>query len=232
MKKLLLFWILIFSLQIFAQESPQAVKFDAYNESEEVSVLEAKTNKFLEQLAKEPKTTKGYVYWFEAEIIFNKESKIRKLSKHIKSLVDKKSLDQEVSILLAGRERNLAKIEFWIVPKYAKLPDYNPDRFCFMATCICPNVLISGEESVNSKTQSITFSVEITPLDEELTAKFEWSVSKGKIISGQGTNQIKVDISDVNYGDSVTATVEASGSVFCDGNCQRTVSFTTILKNK
>lgn len=55
------------------------------------------------------------------------------------------------------------------------------------------------------------------------SATYNWSISDGEIISGQGTPSIRIDTSRVAAGTSITATVEVSFG----GGCSRTASCTT-----
>ena len=73
----------------------------------------------------------------------------------------------------------------------------------------CPTVSVSCPTDLGSK--SISFEAIIMGGDPEMKPTYAWSVSAGRIISGQGTSKIQVDISN-RGGQSVTATVLLGGA--------------------
>lgn len=74
----------------------------------------------------------------------------------------------------------------------------------------CPVVSVSCPNSVESK-ESVTFEATVSGGDSEMIPTYEWSLSAGKIISGQATRKITVDISGLSR-ESVTATVSVGGA--------------------
>jgi hypothetical protein len=225
----------VFSIQGFAQTS-QAVKFDSYSEKdgENLKLLDKKINRFLKKLKKDS-SVKGYVFIYDKvprlrDIKGCKISEITAPSVKQKELVKKLNLPKEQ--IKNSCFRFNFEVEFWIVKEGEKLPDNNTNCADFDPPCCCPTLNIISDETVYSLKNPLIFKADITLIEEYDTATFEWFVSNGKIISGQGTNEIKVDISDVNFGETITATVEASGSAFCNGNCPRTANFTVTIKNK
>ena len=74
----------------------------------------------------------------------------------------------------------------------------------------CPIVSVSCPASVESK-ESIAFEATVSGGDREMIPTYEWSLTKGKIISGQGTRKITVDVSGLSS-ESVTATVSVGGA--------------------
>lgn len=93
--------------------------------------------------------------------------------------------------------------------------------------CFCPTLLVTGG-GVVSPGGSVAFIANVlggTAID--LT--YNWTVSQGEIIKGQGTPQIKVRTTREMIG-TITATVEIGGNGFCI-TCLRTASETaTIIK--
>jgi hypothetical protein len=57
----------------------------------------------------------------------------------------------------------------------------------------------------------VTFAATVVGGDPEMKAAYTWTVSAGKIISGQGTSKIIVNVSDL-AGQSITATVALEGA--------------------
>lgn len=76
----------------------------------------------------------------------------------------------------------------------------------------CPKLSVTGSSSViyADSGDTITFSVSVDNLPENLKIEYLWEVSAGKIASGQRTPVIKVDIKDLGN-TNVTATVEIKG---------------------
>lgn len=74
----------------------------------------------------------------------------------------------------------------------------------------CPTISVSCPDTFESK-ESITFEATVSGGDVEMIPTYEWSLTKGKIISGQGTRKITVDVSGLSS-ESVTATVSVGGA--------------------
>ncbi len=82
--------------------------------------------------------------------------------------------------------------------------------------CTCPTGLdISGPVGVTRPGDTMTFTASATPGSSPTT--YNWSVSQGEIISGQGTSTIRVRTTAGMAGSNVTATVEFNSS---DPNCE------------
>ena len=73
----------------------------------------------------------------------------------------------------------------------------------------CPTISVSCPADVESK-QPLTFELAVYGGDPTITSTYQWSLSRGKIVSGQGTLQIVVDVSEL-AGKSLTATVKVGG---------------------
>ena len=85
----------------------------------------------------------------------------------------------------------------------------------------CPSLLVSCPSNIDSK-QQITFEANVTGADSQMKPTFNWQVTAGKIISGQGTAKITVEVS--NLADPpITATVTLGGA---DPSCPNTASCT------
>ena len=73
---------------------------------------------------------------------------------------------------------------------------------------LCPTVSISCSNRIDN--HSITFEATVAGGDPEMKPTYNWSVTAGKIIGGQGTSKLMVDISDLGS-PSITATVSLGG---------------------
>jgi PKD-like domain len=80
---------------------------------------------------------------------------------------------------------------------------------------VCPNIQISCPDKVEID-QPVTFSVNVSGGSPNGAHVYEWTVSAGKIISGEGTNTITVDTKGL-AGQSVRATLAMPG--YSDLNC-------------
>jgi hypothetical protein len=88
----------------------------------------------------------------------------------------------------------------------------------------CPTVSVSYPSDINLS-RPITFEATVTGGDPELKPTYTWSISAGKIISGQGTSKLTVEGSSL-AGESLTATVSVGGA---DPSCLTTASATLPL---
>ena len=71
----------------------------------------------------------------------------------------------------------------------------------------CPTVSVSCPSSQESP---LVFTVSVKPAKANRTVKYYWTLSKGKIASGQGSETITVDASPIETR-GLTATVEVTG---------------------
>lgn len=81
----------------------------------------------------------------------------------------------------------------------------------------CPEITVSCPIGVRPN-QPITFQANVSAGDSEMKPTYTWSVTAGRIISGQGTSKITLDISGLGR-KSITATVSIGGvDPSCTGN--------------
>jgi hypothetical protein len=71
----------------------------------------------------------------------------------------------------------------------------------------CPTVIVNCPNDAPEPGKPVTFTANIDGADPKPVLTYEWSVSTGKIVGGQGTTEILVDTVD----DSITATVRING---------------------
>ncbi len=82
----------------------------------------------------------------------------------------------------------------------------------------CPNVIINCPDTVTLG-QPVTFSANISGGTPGVTAVYNWTVSAGTIVGGQGTPAIQVDTTGLG-GQQIRATVEVSGyNLSCNASC-------------
>jgi hypothetical protein len=88
----------------------------------------------------------------------------------------------------------------------------------------CPNVTVSCPIEVDPKLP-ISFQANVSGGGSELKPTYTWSVTPGRIVSGQGTPKITVDISNLGRR-SITATVSLGG---IDPACSGTTASCTMI---
>lgn len=71
------------------------------------------------------------------------------------------------------------------------------------------SVKVSGFNILHFRVEPQKWAIEKSLTEKDI--KYNWSVDKGTIISGQGTDYIKVDTNDLLYGTEITAIVEVQG---------------------
>ena len=97
--------------------------------------------------------------------------------------------------------------------------------FCFCAfaqttnTAPCPTISVNGPTGIPKPNEPINFSAAVDNKEKDLAVEYVWSASHGKIIEGQGTQNIKVVFQPSDG--SLTVTVEARGF---PADCSNTAS--------
>jgi hypothetical protein len=89
----------------------------------------------------------------------------------------------------------------------------------------CPSVFVSCSDTCRSLCD---FTVRVDGAKPGQKLSYLWKVNRGKIKSGQGTEKIMVDLSDLDKKDrtDVTATVEVGG---IDESCSNAASCTNAI---
>lgn len=84
----------------------------------------------------------------------------------------------------------------------------------------CPTVMIAADAEVNGP-EPAKFQASAKGGSAEVDAAYNWSVSAGTIVAGQGTSQIVVDTNGLAAGTVINATVEVLGY---PGSCDTSAS--------
>lgn len=74
----------------------------------------------------------------------------------------------------------------------------------------CPSVIVSYPDDVDLD-RPVIFKATVTDADPRMKPTYTWSISAGKIISGQGTPILTVDGSNL-AGQSLTVTISVGGA--------------------
>lgn len=75
--------------------------------------------------------------------------------------------------------------------------------------CSCPTLSVSGPSGITSPGSTMTFTANVSGGSD---VTYNWTVSAGTIVSGQGTPSITVSTTEAMAGSNVTATVELGGT--------------------
>ena len=208
------------------------MKIDEYSEESGVNLklLAEKTKRFAKHLQKLPKSTKGVIIYYatireRTEACEEKRYTADERNDYIRNLLIKKyKLSSDRVVSEDGNLSSDTEIEFWVQPKDAESPKVDSR---IVVDCFCPKTTIDGNEYTYNKIKPLIFTANI--LGNNDVTNFRWTVSSGEIIEGQGTPEIKVDISKTNAA-QVTADVKADAT--CCGLCPNEASFTTKIYNQ
>lgn len=219
--------LLVFSAQVFAQQSSRSLKFDEFNDSQEIYFsleelsLTERIKRFIAQIKKE-RGKKIYIIYYRARITnYFYQHKISNWAERTKTeiIAGTKLTYEDVFVINGGyREENM--IEYWIVPRSSEPPEPTP-TFTKDEAFTCPNIYVQAEGFQFDKDNPVKFSASVYPKAE---MSYEWKVSDGKIVEGgQGKDFIKVDLCDAKA-NRVTAFVEVRGlPVPCEKSALTTV---------
>ncbi len=89
----------------------------------------------------------------------------------------------------------------------------------------CPAISVTCPDVNGGADQPVTFTANINSNYPNPHLTFNWTVSAGRIINGQGTNEIKVDATGLDR-QSIKATLEVGG---LPNSCVRTASCETAI---
>ncbi len=78
-------------------------------------------------------------------------------------------------------------------------------------TSPCPTISVMGPAGIPSPDEAITFTLSLSKETEKFNLKYNWTISGGEIIEGQGTQIIKILEPKIFTGESFRATVEVIG---------------------
>jgi len=91
--------------------------------------------------------------------------------------------------------------------------------------CSCASISVNGPAGVTSPGETMTFTANVSGGSQDVALTYNWTVSAGEIVSGQGTPSIVVRAPADGSVTNITATVDVGGQR-ADCNCPRTGSET------
>ncbi|MEP6900330.1 MAG: hypothetical protein ABJA66_01190 [Actinomycetota bacterium] len=212
MKKIL-FLFLVLSSQIFAQNNLAAVKFDEFDDSTDSysSMKETSLSERLQRFVKQVKKERGkrvyIIYYVARKVKSFEENKISYWADIAKyEITSNTRLQDEEVIIINGGFREKNTLEYWIAPKKSAAPELTP-TFSKSESFTCPGIYVNQDGMEFDKTNPVYFRVSVYP---KVGETYEWKVSSGRIIEGQGSDFIKVNLSNTDS-NRVTAFVEVGG---------------------
>ncbi len=75
----------------------------------------------------------------------------------------------------------------------------------------CPTISVMGPAGIPSPDEAITFTLSLSKEAEKFNLKYNWTISSGEVIEGQGTQIIKILEPKIFMGESFRAAVEVIG---------------------
>ena len=112
-------------------------------------------------------------------------------------------------LTIDGGYREKETLELYIVPPGASLPKPAP-IIPISEVTFCPRITVVSPSYVWRTDNPLPFSAAVDYVNQSVTPTYNWTVSEGQIIMGQGTHQIEVKLPAGDYR-SITATLEVGG---------------------
>ena len=204
-----------------AQEQAIAIRFGSYEKLpyEQTGIFTERTNNFIKQIKKEPSTSKGVIIFYNQRTGRFPLNAGKEFNDYALQMIvsDYTNIPAGLVISIDGGYRNYPSVEFWIVPQNAQMPKPTP-TFDKSEIAVCPEINVGGDGFRRDRNLPLNFSVAVKGAEPDAKLGFEWNVTAGKIIAGQGTNQIKIDLSETNAR-YIAAAVQVKGlNAECDNH--------------
>ncbi len=169
----------------FLTQDPQVYFFDR-----EFTFTD-RLDRFIRQLKKE-RRSKVYLVHYRARVAdwSPYENSERRAQEAKWEITSRTNIDPDDVVLVHGGVRKADTLEFWIGRKSGGPPDLSP-TYSNIDAITCPSILLNNQGFSLNDAEPVVISAEIYPKTD---SRFFWHVSAGKIIEGQGTNTIKVDV--------------------------------------
>jgi hypothetical protein len=169
----------------------------------------AKLESFARYLRRRPRE-RGHVLVYTPRVrTYSAPGAEERLKELKETLFDQFGIEPGRVTLVDGGLREEATVELWVLPRGASPPEPKPTA-PREALTICPHVSIGGETFMLRLRQPLTFGVSLYESDPAVRPTFRWTVSHGRILTGQGEQRITVG--ELEGGAKlVTAEVEVLG---------------------
>ena len=223
-----LFFVLLIPILAIAQ--PAAMKFDeftldapSYYFFDEEVTFKDRLDRLIRQVQREPRSSKVYLIHYRSRVATSPAYTSRwRVDRAEWEITSKVKISYENVISIDGGVRDSDTVEFWIARKGATPPQPTP-KYDNLEVVNCPSIWLFEREHNLDQMNPAVFSTSLSP---EMQSRFEWTVSPGMIIEGQGTKTIKVDVKGIKRR---SVTVLADG---VPGECSRVVKRTFEIGNR
>ncbi len=191
-------------------------------------VLVEKTRTFLAKLKNEKDTVRGAIIFYdtgrlEDEGITNRIVADKTNQTLVRRLVAiEPDIDPSRIRFIEGKLTGRPGIQYWLIPEKAEFP--TPFDSDWHPPCACFTMAVYGPLETNYPSKGIKFFAWVGNGSKQASFTYNWTVSGGKIVAGQATDEIRVEITAGVK--EVTASLELGGlDLSC--NCPTMDSHTT-----
>ncbi len=130
--------LLIFNTAVFAQEKPQAMKFDEFVEG-----MIGRVNRFAQYVKKDSQSEFCIIYYNPRKSKYGLEGK--KWAEYAQGILENGyDISRSRIVLVDGGVRENQSLELWIVPKGADSPKPNP-HYNKSEAITCPEISVIGD---------------------------------------------------------------------------------------
>lgn len=228
---------------VVAQNTDKTVYVDEYQESGKFDKksLDRKIRNFAKLLSRLPKTAHGillyeidirehdcwedikYTAQLRSQYVISRLSEKYKIENDRLKIVFLETKTTESYILFGIISKNTVDLAGFTSLSQAVL--INRERY--IVDCFCPTFKVAGPVLVIDRVRPLRFTVSLDDWSLERNPVFTWTVSGGKIVYGQGSEVIHVDISsDESAEIKATAKLVGTGKVHSQV-CMTSNSFNT-----
>lgn len=189
----------------FGQAKPVALKFDEFSKSNDYlsnsKMISERLKRFAMQLKKQPQMQALIIGYDERKQVYEQyrigDHQILGVQRELEGF----GIDEKRIVRLVGGIREDESYELWLLPKGAEMPKPRPDFEQSDIVYCLGNARIDGVYHTFDRNKPLEFSANTYPSRLPNGINYQWEVSAGKIVEGQGTEKIKVDVSETteNY---------------------------------
>ncbi|MCA1618059.1 MAG: hypothetical protein LC795_01845 [Acidobacteria bacterium] len=126
-----------------------------------------------------------------------------------------------------GGFREEAATELWIVPPGAQppcpTPTVRPEDVAY-----CPRVGVTGATYIPAPSGPLSFKASVSANDKKFSPTISWMVSQGRIVGGQGTDTISVELPQGASGEVLAKVVVHGYSLECPAESSAAYAKTTV----
>ncbi|MEP6703973.1 MAG: hypothetical protein ABJB34_04135 [Acidobacteriota bacterium] len=167
---------------------PTRYFFDDYKDYDD------RLKRFILKLRTERQATNVYLVHYRPRISSSTYDQAEQRAERAKWEVGYKTkIKPENIYVIDGGLRDGETVEFWLGRKGSQPPVPTP-TYTNSQAVLCPSIFLNAQGFQFDDNQSAAFAVELRPAME---TRLEWSVTDGRILDGQGTREISVDVKGI-----------------------------------